>query len=172
MYQMPRLEDKLPWLVKAEVFSTLDSKGVNQIGLNEESSMETIFWTPGTWECHLEQAWRQTNWLQAPWVVWQEEMIRPWQRPDQAFQRATETNLKLNKSKLKLRQPEVKFVGRAIHQPRFKTESRKRESCGGNVWMNWWPLWASFKCLLKFLPRLTEVTQPLPELSAKEAQPF
>lgn len=45
--QMPTLEEILPRLAKANVFSTLDAKdGFYQIGLDEESSMKTAFWIP------------------------------------------------------------------------------------------------------------------------------
>ena len=46
-YQMPTLEELLPKLGKAKVFSTLDAKdGFYQIALDKESSMKTAFWTP------------------------------------------------------------------------------------------------------------------------------
>ena len=46
-YQMPTLEEILPKLSKAKVFTTLDAKdGFYQIGLDEESSKKTTFWTP------------------------------------------------------------------------------------------------------------------------------
>lgn len=46
-YQMPTLEEVLPNLSNAKVFSTLDAKdGFYQIGLDEESSKLTTFWTP------------------------------------------------------------------------------------------------------------------------------
>ena len=44
-YQMPTLEEILPRLAKAKVFSTLDSKDVfYQIGVDEESSILDPFW--------------------------------------------------------------------------------------------------------------------------------
>ena len=46
-YQMPTLEEILPSLSKAQVFSTFDAKdGFYQIGLDEHSSKLTTFWTP------------------------------------------------------------------------------------------------------------------------------
>ena len=46
-YQMPTLEEILPKLNGAKVFTTLDAKdGFHQIGLDEESSKLTTFWTP------------------------------------------------------------------------------------------------------------------------------
>ena len=46
-YQMPTLEEVLPKLSKAKVFTTLDAKdGFYQISLDEASSKLTTFWTP------------------------------------------------------------------------------------------------------------------------------
>ena len=46
-YQMAALDEVLPKLSKAKVFSTLDAKdGFYQVGLDEESSVKTTFWTP------------------------------------------------------------------------------------------------------------------------------
>ena len=46
-YQMPTLEEMLPKLNNAKVFSTLDAKdGFYQISLDEGSSKLTTFWTP------------------------------------------------------------------------------------------------------------------------------
>ena len=46
-YQMPTLDELLPKLSKAKVFTTLDAKdGFYQVGLDEQSSLKTTFWTP------------------------------------------------------------------------------------------------------------------------------
>ena len=46
-YQMPTLEEVLPKLSKAKVFTTLDAKDrFYQISLDEASSKLTTFWTP------------------------------------------------------------------------------------------------------------------------------
>ena len=46
-YQMPTLEELLPKLNNAKVFSTLDAKdGFYQIALDDASSKLTTFWTP------------------------------------------------------------------------------------------------------------------------------
>ena len=46
-YQMPTLEELLPKLNNAKVFTTLDAKdGFYQISLDEQSSKVTTFWTP------------------------------------------------------------------------------------------------------------------------------
>jgi len=46
-YQMPTSDELLPKLSKAKVFSTLDAKdGFHLVGLEENSSLKTTFWTP------------------------------------------------------------------------------------------------------------------------------
>ena len=46
-YQMPTLDELLPKLSKAKVFTTLDAKdGFYQVGLDEQSSLKTTFWIP------------------------------------------------------------------------------------------------------------------------------
>ena len=46
-YQMPTLEELLPKLCEAKIFSPLDAKdGFYQISLEETSSKLTTFWTP------------------------------------------------------------------------------------------------------------------------------
>ena len=46
-YQLPTLDELLPKLSRAKVFRTLDAKdGFYQVGLDENSSLKTTFWTP------------------------------------------------------------------------------------------------------------------------------
>ena len=46
-YQLPTLDELLPKLSGAKVFSTLDAKdGFYEVGLDENSSLKTTFWTP------------------------------------------------------------------------------------------------------------------------------
>ena len=46
-YQMPTLDKLLAKISKAKVFTTLDAKdGFYQVGLDEQSSLKTTFWTP------------------------------------------------------------------------------------------------------------------------------
>ena len=46
-YQMPTLEELLPTLSKARIFTVLDVKdGFHQVKLDEASSQLTTFWTP------------------------------------------------------------------------------------------------------------------------------
>ena len=46
-YQMPTVNEVLPKLAKAKVFTILDAKNVfYQVKLDKESSLLTTFWTP------------------------------------------------------------------------------------------------------------------------------
>ena len=46
-YPLPTIEEILPGVAKAKVFSVLDAKdGFHEVELDEESSYLTTFWTP------------------------------------------------------------------------------------------------------------------------------
>ena len=46
-YQMPTVDEVLPKLAKAKVFTVLDAKdGFYQVKIDKESSLLTTFWTP------------------------------------------------------------------------------------------------------------------------------
>ena len=90
------------------------------------------------------------------------------------LQRAREVNLKLNKSKINLRKTEVKFMGHVVTNQGLKpdpdkvkaVEAMPRPTCKKELSS----LLGFVNYLSKFLPRLSEVAQPLRELTAKEAQ--
>ena len=91
------------------------------------------------------------------------------------LQRARETNLKLNKSKINLRKSEVKFMRHVITDEGLipdpdkvkAVEEMPRPTCKKELLS----LLGFVNYLSKFLPRLPEVAQPLRNLIAKEA-PF
>ena len=90
-------------------------------------------------------------------------------------QRTREVNLKLNKSKINLRQTEVSFMGHVVTSQGVRPDPGKvkavedmpRPTCKKEL--------SSLLCfvnyLSKFLPHLSEVAHPLHELKAQEA-PF
>ena len=134
-YQILTLEEILPQLAKAKLFSTLDANdGFYQISLDGESSMKTAFWTPfGRWQ-YLRVSFgpcTRRNWMQAPWEVrwpsrgsglsghgiqreWRKCHSRPWQQSNLTSPKSKRNNPKLNNSKIKHRQPEVNFMGYVI----------------------------------------------------------
>ena len=89
-------------------------------------------------------------------------------RDSRRSQRARETNLKLNKSKIKLRQPEVKFMGHVITNQSLKPDPVKvkavDEMPGTTCKKERATLLGFVKYLSRFLPWLAEVTQVLTEL--------
>ena len=53
-YQIPTLEELLPTLSKARIFTVLDAKdGFHQVKLDDASSYLTTFWTPFGCYCYL-----------------------------------------------------------------------------------------------------------------------
>ena len=90
------------------------------------------------------------------------------------LKRAREINLKFNKKKLNLRRSEVKFMGHVLTSDGVKPDAdkvkavaemprptTKQETLGLLGFVNY---------LAKFLPRLSEVAQPLRELTTKNTR--
>ena len=173
------LQEILPRLAKAKVFSTLDAKdGFYQIGLDDESSMKTAFWTPlggislapEEFECKL---YEKLDDLPGVVVLRNDVLVMGYgETREEAIedhdsnlikllQRARETNLKLNKSKIKLRQPEVKFMRHVITNQGGPDPDKvqavdevPRPTCKKELAT----LLGFVNYLSKFLPRLAEVT--------------
>ena len=151
-YQMPTLEEMLPKLSKAKVFTTLDVKDrFYQIALDEESSKQTTFWTPfGRYrylcmpfgvntapeelECKLQEKLsdlRGVEVLRDDTLVMgygdtQEEAERNHDENLKGLlDRAQEVNLKLNSKKMNLRRTEVKFMGHLISRDGLKPDPEK-----------------------------------------------
>ena len=141
---MPTLEEILPRLAKAKLFSTLDAKDeFYQIGLDEKSSIKTAFWTPFGQYRYLRMPFGVSLALEEfklddlpSVVVLRDDVLVMGYGKTQAtedhdsnliklLQRARETNLKQNKSKIKLTQPEVKFMGHVITNQGLKPDPDK-----------------------------------------------
>ena len=140
-YQMPTIEEILPEISKAKIFSVLDAKdGYWQIRLDEASSYLTTFWTP----------LGRYRWLRMPFGI--KPAAEEYQRRQHEvllglkgvsviaddilvygcgdtaeeamddhdknlaalLQRAKTVNLKLNKRKLRLKLPSVAYVGHLL----------------------------------------------------------
>ncbi|KAK3735966.1 hypothetical protein QZH41_003831 [Actinostola sp. cb2023] len=88
--------------------------------------------------------------------------------------RAREVKLKLNKDKMNLKREEVKFMGHIITANGLKPDPAKvsaiqempRPTCKKELMT----LLGFISYLSKFLPRLSDVVQPLRDLTAKDAQ--
>ena len=140
-YQMPTIEEILPEISKAKIFSVLDAKdGYWQIRLDEASSYLTTFWTPlgryrwlrmpfGIKPAAEEYQRRQHEVLQGlkgvsviadDILVYgcgdtaEEAMDDHDKNLAALLQRAKTVNLKLNKRKLRLKLPSVAYMGHLL----------------------------------------------------------
>ena len=195
-YQMPTLEEVLPKLSKAKVFTTLDAKdGFYQIGLDESSSKKTTFWTPYVryrylrmpfginlapeeFECKLHEKIGDLEGVEilrddilvAGYGDTQEEAdANHDQNLRRLLVRAREINLKLNSKKMNFKKPEVKFMGHVISKDGLKPDPEKvravKDMPKPTNKQETQSLLGFINYLAKFLPRLSEVSQPLRELT-------
>ena len=136
-YQMPTLEELLPKLCKAKIFSTLDAKdGFYQISLDEASSKLTTFWTPfgryrylrmpfgislapEEFESNLQEKLADIDGVEVirdDIIVMgfgdtQEQALRNHdENMTKLLERARKVNLRLNSKKMNLKKHEVKFM--------------------------------------------------------------
>lgn len=140
-YQMPTVDDILPKISKAKVFTVMDAKeGFWHVKLDKESSLLTTFWTPFgryRWtrlpfglssapeefqrkQHEVLEGLHHTEVIMDDILVYgsgetMEDAIRDHDFHLQALlQRAREVGLKLNKEKLKLRLTSVKYMGQIL----------------------------------------------------------
>ena len=200
-YQMPTLEEILPNLAKARIFTVLDAKdGFHQVKLDQQSSALTTFWTP----------YGRYKYLRMPFGIssapeeFQRRMHEVCQGLDGVaviaddilvygcgdtedeymkdhdanltalLKRARETNLKLNRKKLKLRLSEVVYMGHRLTAKGVQPDPAKVKAI---VEM---PSPQSKKAverflgcvtyLSRFLPQLAEMVQPIRQLTEKNVE--
>ena len=200
-YQMPTLEEVLPNLTNAKVFSTMDAKdGFYQIGLDEASSKKTTFWTPfgryrylrmpfginlapEEFECRLHEKLAGLEGVEilrddllvvgyggtlAEAEVNHDENLR------NLLDRAREVNLKLNSKKMKLKKPQVKFMGHVISKDGLKLDPDKvkavKDTPKPTCKKETISLLGFINYLARFLPRLSKVAQPLRDLTQANAR--
>ena len=151
-YQMPTIEELLPNLDKAKVFSVLDAKdGFCHIKLDHESSCLTMFWTPFGRYCWLRLPFGLTS---SPEVFQckqhevleglpgveviaddilvygcgdtQEEAVKDRDKKlIGLLKRAQKVNLKLNPKKLKLKMSAVSYMGHFLTADGLKPDPEK-----------------------------------------------
>ena len=151
-HPIPTIEDILPDLTEAKVFTVVDAKnGFWHVELDEESSYMTTFGTP----------WGRFRWLRMPFgispapeefqrrldealeglegckavhddiLVWgcgkchEEAVLDHDNKLRNLFKRCRTKNIKLNKDKLKFRQKEVTFMGHVIGEGGLKVDESK-----------------------------------------------
>ena len=199
-YQMPTLDELLPKLSKAKVFTTLDVEdGFYQVGLDEQSILNTTFWTPfgrykyltlpfginlapEEFEGKLHEKLQglpgvaviRDDILMMGYGENEVEANRNDENLARLLEQARKAILCLNSSKLNLRNIEVKFMGHLNTKDGLKPDlekikavqqmprpTSKKELLGLLGFVNY---------LSKFLPKLSEVVQPLSEMTTKEAK--
>ena len=204
-YQLPILEDFLPSLAQAKVFTTLDLKaGYWHVLLDEQSSFLTTFSTPYGryrflrlpfgYNVSSEIFQRKLNEAigDLPGVLCVADDIMLYGTGDtesEAIQdhdvklsallkRCQELGIRLNKSKLKLRQRSVNFLGHLVTTDGLKPDPAKCQAIDEmpppedisfhedknsvqrlNGFVNY---------LAKFLPKLSDVMEPIRQLTRKD----
>ena len=175
--------------------------GFYQIGLDEQSSKLTTFWTPlgryryltmpfginlapEVFECKLQECLVD---LPGVHVIREyilviigcgetdgEAVVNHDQNVERLLQRAQQVSLKLNKTKVKLRQTEVKFMGHLITKEGLQLDPDKVtaiENMAKAISKSEVATLVGFVTYLsKFLPKLSDVAQPLRELTFDKAK--
>ena len=146
---MPTLQEFLPEQSKARIFSSFDAESdFYQFSLDEDSSKLTTFWTPlgryrylrmpsgkslapSVFESTLKECLAD---LRGVIVIGDDILVVGYGATDaeapsdhdrnvtRLLVRARQVNLKLNKSKVKLRKTEVKFMGHVISNEGLKPD--------------------------------------------------
>lgn len=198
-YPLPTIEDILPEIAKAKVFTVLDTKnGFWHVALDEASSMLTTFSTP----------WGRFRWQRMPFgisvapeefqrrlhialeglhgskaiaddiLVWgtgdtlAQAVLEHDQNLESVLARCRERGLKLNKSKIKLRQTVVPFMGHLFTADGLQADPGKVEA------INKMPrptdkqavdrLLGMANYLHKFVPNMSQLTAPLRDLTKRD----
>ena len=177
------------------MFTTLDAKdGFYQIKLDDDSSKLTTFWTPfGRYRylrmpfgiCSTPEEFESTlheqlGDLEGVEVLRDDMLVVGYgDTEDEAnllrlLKRAREINLKFNKKKLNLRRSKVKFMGHVLTSDGLKPDADKVKAVAEmprpTTKQETLSLLGFMNYLAKFLPRLSEVAQPLRELTTKNAR--
>ena len=200
-YPMPTIDDVLPDLANAKVFSVLDaSDGFHQIKLDTESSFLTTFWTPFgryRWmrlpfgikpapEEYQQRQMQALEGLSGIFVIADDILVVGYgttQKEADAnhdlnlrnlLLRCREKNLKLNKKKARIKLREVKYVGHILSPDGVKADPDKiavidNMSRPGNV-KEIQRFLGFTQYLARFLPKLSEVSEPLRRLTHKDTE--
>ena len=197
-YPLPIIEDVLPCLGKAKIFSVLDAKnGFWQVKLDKESSYLTTFNTPfgryrwkrmpfgissapEEYQRRMHEALRN---LKGVMVIADdilvigegkndEEAVTDHDRNLEALlQRCQRECIKLNKEKIKLRLSEVTYIGHLLTKEGVRADPKKVEAINNlkapTDVKSLKRFLGMVNYLSKFLPKLSDVTQPLRNLDKK-----
>lgn len=186
-YQLPTIEEVLPNLHNAKVFSTVDAKhGFWQIMLDKKSSMLTSFWTPfgrfrflrmpfgisPAMEIYQKKQNEVLQGLKGISVMaddiliygcgddYQEAVKDHNKNLENLLIRMRKVNLKLNKDKVKLCLPEVKYYGHILTSKGVKPDTSKVSAITNMEKPK------DKKSVLRFLGMVTYLNKFLPNLSS------
>ncbi|KAL1446555.1 hypothetical protein WDU94_005570 [Cyamophila willieti] len=190
--QLPTLDEVLPELKDAKLFSTVDARrGFWQVGLTKESSKLTAFWTPfgkyrylrlpfgisTAMEIFQQKMLEVTAGLNGIYVLADDILIvgkgdcENTARQDHdnnlrnLLSRLRDENVKLNLEKLTLRVSEIKFFGHVLSSQGVKPDDKKVKAI---VEM---PKPDNKEGVLRFLGMITYLSRYLPNLSC-HAEPL
>ncbi|CAB3985408.1 Transposon Ty3-G Gag-Pol poly, partial [Paramuricea clavata] len=200
-YQLPTVDEVTSRLTGAKKFTLCDAKdGFHQIKLDTASSYLTTFnspfgryrWTrmpfgissaPEVWQRRMHEFAQGLNgveviaddFLIAGFGETGEEVDRSLETNERAFfKKCREWNLKLNKSKLKRSQTEVRFMGHLITADGLKADPAKVEAIldmpAPTDTKGLKRFLGMVNYLAKFLPLLSDMTEPLRRLEDKDVE--
>lgn len=185
-YQLPTIEEVLPELHNAKVFSTVDAKhGFWQVSLDKKSSMMTSFWTPfgryrflrmpfgisPAMEIYQKKQNEVLQGLKGISVMADdiliygcgdsyEEAVKDHNKNlENLLTRLRKVNLKLNPDKVKLCLPEVKYYGHILTSNGVKPDTSKVSAITNMEKPK------DKKGVLRFLGMVTYLNKFLPNLS-------
>ncbi|KAI5754516.1 hypothetical protein M8J77_009180 [Diaphorina citri] len=190
--QLPTLDEVLPELNNAKVFSTVDArKGFWQVVLSEESSKLTAFWTPygkyrylrlpfgisTAMEIFQQKMLEVTAGLSGIYVLADDILIVGRGNTDSEAQenhdrnlrallfRLREENVRLNIEKLKLKQREIVFFGHRLSSEGVRPDNKKVSA------ITEMPKPENKEAVLRFLGMVTYLSRYIPNLST-HAEPL
>ena len=189
--QFTTMDEILPELGKAKIFSTVDTKkGFWHIKLNESSSYLTTFWTPfGRYRWlrmpfgiapapeifqmkmqHILQGLKGIEIMADDIVIYgcgdnDAEALQDHNKNfENLLKRLKQENIKLNPEKLKLCQKSIKFYGHILSQDGLKPDEKKIEAVRN------FPEPKDKKDLQRFLGMITYLGRFIPKLSTEVRQ--
>ncbi|UYV81904.1 K02A2.6-like [Cordylochernes scorpioides] len=178
-FQIPTIDEILPSLNNAKIFTVIDAKdGFWQVKLDSQSSDLTTFWTPFGRRLHeVIEGLEGVEVIADDILVFgkgntTEDAIRDHNlKLEQLLMRARKRNLKYNKDKIRLCSNHVNYMRHILSDEGLKPDPGKVEAIKAmSRPQNVREIQQYLGCinyLTKFLPRLSEVVQPLRVLTQK-----
>ena len=191
-YNIKTIDDILPNLAKAKVFSVLD--GYHQIELDNESSYLTTFWSPkgclwwlwmsfgikpASEEYHSKQ--EKISGLKGVETIHhnililgcgetrQEALENHNKNLENLLKQCWEKNLKLNMKKVKFQMTEVKFMGQILSADGMKPDELKVTAIRNSQTLKYvaeiYRFLGCVNYLAEFLPNILDTVKPLQDLT-------